>query len=126
VPPTLIVDSSLDFLTQLKAALLSKQIRFNDGYEHLAFSPWYFNSPPVINLCTTPSGKPNDKIGQSSYSLRLLARSTYERFYDFLECPDTFISTGAVNTSPRSHPDCYQRFHLAEVASHDILLKTLT
>jgi hypothetical protein len=110
-PLTLIVDVTLDEVRLLKTTLLAKRISINDGYEHLEFQPWYFNRRPVINSGQA-GGRANDIIAMSSYSIRMITRSTYDLHRAQLEVPDTFITTGTVRACPDVPPGCHRHIHV--------------
>ena len=50
VPLTLVLDLDNHSLLEMKKELLARGIDFNDGQEHIRFTPSYFNKEPVVNL----------------------------------------------------------------------------
>jgi hypothetical protein len=123
VPPTVIVDCEDSVLLEVKRALLSQQITINDGFEHLAFQPWSFDSAPVINPVVTSNGRPTDKIGNASYVVRLIGRKTYDDNKTSLRQPHVCLVTGPEITGC----DCAsgETIHLHAVETHTSLIAIL-
>ena len=119
-PFTVIVDADNCFVLALKTELLNRQLRLNDGYEHLEFQAWLFAETPVINLRPTKT-RTNDKITKSSFVLRLLTAAVYEEHCNSLMTPDSFLVIGNATILPVVSLSCPRIFHLAEVTSIALL-----
>jgi hypothetical protein len=86
-PLTFILDCHDAEIKKIKALLINDNWVFNDGYEHINFSPAIFNADPVKNI------SPNlTKIIKSSYFFRILSRSTFENSFDKMLTPKIFLN----------------------------------
>jgi hypothetical protein len=90
-PLSFILDCESDILRQIKEALLGRNFRFNDGYEHIQFNYRLFDEDPIINLVGRPNRKATSTVSHSSYLARVIGLATYEAHVDVLEEPDTTI-----------------------------------
>jgi len=127
VPIVVIVDASDEELTGVKRALLEKQRAINDGYENVAFQPWFFNAAPIINVKTTArTNRPTDTIAKSSYELQLIGQKTYLSHSQDIDLPDTLILTSKVADAPIESSPHTDVFHFVDVARLDDLATALT
>lgn len=86
-PLTFILDCNDVEIKKIKALLIKDNWIFNDGYEHINFSPTIFNADPVKNI------SPNlTKIIKSSYFFRIISRSTLESNLDEIIIPKIFLN----------------------------------
>jgi hypothetical protein len=78
-PITFIVpdDKTID----IKKDLLDSKIFFNDGYESIQFCPDLFFMPPIINR-KIYSHKATESLGKTSFKLRLISKTTFEKNYN--------------------------------------------
>jgi hypothetical protein len=88
-PWTVVVDAKDSEIVDLKRALLSEGVIFNDGSEHLLFQASQFDDPPVINTKNRGS-----RIDRASYYLRVVSYSTYVSQQTLLRRPDHVFSIG--------------------------------
>ncbi len=109
-PLTFIIDLDLDKIRKLKERFLSKNIMFNDGYEHIKFSPSHFNTFPIIN--TTKNGQ---KISTSSYSLKLLSLTSLNNNITQIDSPDVVINFSN-NDCPYQYSEAAQVFDVKYLA----------
>lgn len=65
----------------IKIDLLENKIFFNDGYESIQFNPDLFFLPPIINR-KIYSNKATDSLGKTSFKLRLISKTTFEKNYN--------------------------------------------
>ena len=72
VPLTLVLDLDNNSLMELKKELLGRSIDFNDGQEHIRFTPSYFNKEPIVNL-----NKNSTKILHASYLIRIVSLHSF-------------------------------------------------
>lgn len=91
-PWTVIVNTTSDLLKAEKRKLLARGIRFTDGYEHVEFSAAHFSEPPVINRAKR-NGRYIDKIGRSSYALRLITFTSIAPHLTSISLGDTLVCT---------------------------------
>ena len=123
VPPTVIVEGRDDHIIKLKRAVLANKVPINDGFEHIAFQPDFFDASPVINTRTTRNGRATDTIAIASYVIRIVAATTYKNARSSLRRPHVLFATG-----PDLDPaDCHaaETIHLHSVNSHDQLISIL-
>ncbi len=123
VPPTVIIDGDQSLVSNLKRALLERRVPINDGFEHISFQPWLFDEPPVIMRMSTRSARPTDKIGRSSYVLRIIGGYTYKVSIECLDKPHVLVATGP-DLDPGSC-QATETIHLHAVNSHETLIPIL-
>ena len=70
-----------DKIIEIKKDLLDDKIFFNDGYESIQFSPDLFFLPPIINR-KMYSGKATESLGKTSFKLRIISKTTFEKYYN--------------------------------------------
>jgi hypothetical protein len=97
VPWTIIVDCSTKDLIQVKAYLLDNDVIFNDGYEHVRFTPRIFNENPVATRKATKSAKASDYLGLASFRCRLASLETSGKHLDQLSLGNVLIAVGSVS-----------------------------
>lgn len=66
-PWLLAIDAEEQFLMDLKAQLIDREVAFNDGYEAIKFSATALGRPPVLKV------KQNSRISDASYALKVVA-----------------------------------------------------
>ena len=66
-------------INDIKTYLISQEILFNDGYESIEFNENIFFSKPIINKKISLSGKATQSLSKTSFKLRLISRSTFEK-----------------------------------------------
>lgn len=71
-PWTAIIGGTPELVRQFKVGLVRSGVSFNDGHEGLEFQPQAFIESPIINTRGT-----GDKIGRSSFILRLVTRDNF-------------------------------------------------
>ena len=76
-PWTLILDVPESTITELKKRLLQNNVRFNDGFETLAFHPEFFAEEPIITRMSKPNNRRLPVIGRASYWVRIVSASNY-------------------------------------------------
>jgi hypothetical protein len=66
-------------LRSIKEELISRNINFNDGYEHICFRENLFFKKPIINKKVIgPNRRATDSLEDISFKLRILSYSKYE------------------------------------------------
>lgn len=127
VPLLVIADASPDEIAAVKRSLLESKIPINDGFEHVAFQPWFFNAAPVINLKMTKTNPPRgtDTIAKSSYALRILCHTTYVAHCQDIDAPDTLILTSRIADAPFESSPQTDVFHVAELSNLNDLADAL-
>ncbi len=93
-PWTVALNGSEEELTAIKTKLLSAGIIFNDGFEHIQFSPTIFDRDPIINL--VGSGK---AIKITSYDVRLVSAANYRAHKAEIRAPSTVVSFSSTPAS---------------------------
>lgn len=106
---------------EVKCYLLNQGIPFNDGYESIQFSPLLFKRQPFIYRKRTPKGKATDRIEHASYSLRIVAESTYFDHIHDLDRPDIFIDFSGDSQHPRLKSRDMATFSIANCEVEDLL-----
>ncbi len=87
LPILLVLEESSDRMHDYKKSLIEKEISFNDGYEHIAFSPKLLNKNPIINH-DSRTGK---RIAKSSFRIKILSLSTLLTFGSEIKLPKTIL-----------------------------------
>lgn len=64
---------------ETKKYLIEEKIFFNDGHESINFSNFFFSSPPIINKKVAGNGKATESLEKSSFELRILSGSNFEK-----------------------------------------------
>ncbi len=100
-PWTILVDLPEDDIKELKRKLLSMNVLFNDGFEHVQFNPTIFAAPPVINRHITASKKVTDKLGVASYHCRLASVSAVVQHLGELRLGNVLICVGSIEMQHR-------------------------
>lgn len=95
-PLTIILDYDKPKLLEIKRSLIDNGIVFNDGYEEIKFSNEIFNKEPIINK--TLNGV---KILKTSYSLKLISKSTFDLNFSNINVPNSFLIFSKENISNR-------------------------
>lgn len=75
-PWTIIITLDENKISEVKKELIRKNIKFNDGLEHLEFSSNYFNAKPVIEVT---KGGNRDKIKNASFVIKILSARTLKQ-----------------------------------------------
>ena len=87
---TVVVQMEKDEFSVIKKYLIKNNVFYNDGYEDILFSSYYFNSMPIIN------SKKDDKVDKTSHSLRLITKETFEKelknIISHNQQPNTYIN----------------------------------
>jgi hypothetical protein len=86
-PLILVLDYSLLEIKELKKILIDNEVIFNDGYEHLKFSPLIFNKEPIIN-----TNKNGVKISKSSYLIKLISLESFIKNTLVISKPSVFLN----------------------------------
>lgn len=86
-PLTFVLDCEDAVLRGIKENCISNNLIFNDGYEHIRFSPHIFNQDPVKNTSTN-----NSKITKSSYLFRLISVKTFAMHFNEINNPTVFLN----------------------------------
>lgn len=97
-PLTLVLDCNDSELKKIKTFLIENNIVFNDGYEHIKFSYFIFNSKPIIT-----KSKNGTKIINSSYNIKIISKNTFDNHFSTIEAPSAFINfskSDILNTFP--------------------------
>lgn len=97
-PITLVFECSEIKLKSIKEYLIDNEILFNDGYEHIKFSPSIFNLKPVIT-----KSKNGSKIINSSYSIRIISKTIFDTYFTNIDPPIAFLNfskTDIINQFP--------------------------
>lgn len=97
---TIILEESIEEIKRIKSNLIEKNIIFNDGYEHIKFSPSIFNEDPIIN---TGNKKNINKITKSSYIVRLISKDTFDNYYQYIKEPRIFLNFSRNHVEYPSH-----------------------
>lgn len=100
-PWTILVDLPENEIKDLKRELLSMNVLFNDGFEHIQFTPTAFAAPPVINRHITTSKKVTDKLGAASYHCRLASVSAAVPHLGELRLGNVLICVGSFELQHR-------------------------
>jgi len=87
VPITIVISAPAKTLGSIKRKLISENIFFNDGYEEIEFSPYYFENGYIFNV-KAPNG---NKVKSSSFSVRLISAQTYNKYESEIERVQTAI-----------------------------------
>jgi hypothetical protein len=87
---TVILDAPDDAVKEIKAGLLSKDIYFNDGHEHIKFSPSYFQRPFHFK---TQYNNRGHKIDDASFFIRVVSLKTVLENHEKIAIPDYIFST---------------------------------
>lgn len=90
IPLTFVIDASPSMILDTKKELLSRHVIFNDGYEHIEFTPTLFSERPLLNLRRVGK-RASDKIEKASYLVRLLSAETYSRHASRCFTPDSVL-----------------------------------
>ncbi len=85
-PLTLVLECNDKILKDIKSKLISINIIFNDGFEHIDFSSTIFNLKPVVTKSNNGA-----KIINSSYLIKLISRNTFDLNIANIEAPLAFI-----------------------------------
>lgn len=85
-PLTIILDCDKPKLLDIKRSLIDNEILFNDGYEEIKFSNQIFNKEPVVNKTANAA-----KILKTSYSLKLISKSTFDTNFANINSPSSFL-----------------------------------
>lgn len=72
-PLTLVLDLDNDSLVEMKRELLARGIDFNDGQEHIRFTPTYFNKEPIVNL-----SRNSTKIQHASFVIKIVSLHSFK------------------------------------------------
>ncbi len=100
-PWTILVDLPEDEIKELKRELLTMDVLFNDGFEHIQFNPAAFDAPPVINRHIGANKKVTDKLGVASYRCRLASVSAVAPHLGELQLGNILICVGSVEMQHR-------------------------
>lgn len=90
-PWTIVLDADEAVSRQLKSSLLSKEIMYFDGYETVEFSADLFNRRPVKTKELNNKNKPTERLGASSYVVRIVTFDTYKQHRNKISAPDVFF-----------------------------------
>ncbi len=85
-PLTLILDCDRQQIQNIKMQLIENQTSFNDGFEELKFSSYFFNKEPVINKSLN-----GNKLINSSYIVKLISKETFLNNFKDINNPNSFI-----------------------------------
>jgi hypothetical protein len=121
LPWTVIVNATSDRLAAEKRRLLAMGIRFNDGYEHIEFSHAMFSEPPVINRAKR-NGKATDKLGRSSYFLRLVTFASIAPHLASVTLGDTLLCTSDSDVQLKVSKYCGTRANIGSQWSRGQIL----
>jgi hypothetical protein len=105
-PLLLVLDCDNSMLTTIKKELISQNIYFNDGYEHIAFNPMVLNRMPVINTASS-----NTKIVKTSYSVKMISLDTFIAHQKDIEIPKVILHFSKKDC-PYSKSSTYQLFNI--------------
>jgi hypothetical protein len=96
-PWTVFIDVDESSIKEVKRELLKMGITFNDGYEHVRFSPRVFAADPVINRQMGPRDRPTEKLGAASYSCRLASLENAINHLDAIPLGNCLVCVGSVD-----------------------------
>lgn len=96
-PWTILIDVDDPTIKELKRELLKMGITFNDGFEHVSFSPKVFAADPVINRQIGLRDRPTEKLGAASYSCRLASLASAINHLDAIPLGNCLICVGSVD-----------------------------
>lgn len=119
-PLTFILDCNIIEIKKIKAFLIKDNWVFNDGYEHINFSPTIFNADPVKNI------SPNlTKIIKSSYFFRIISKSTFESNLDEILIPKIFLNFSNTDIVKKNHDSQFFDLKYCETFNdiHQVLTK---
>ncbi len=85
-PLGIILDASNAEILLIKKQLIQNEISFNDGCEHINFSPSIFNAAPIIT-----TSKNGQKLVNSSYLIKLIGLDTFRANFSSITPPGAFI-----------------------------------
>lgn len=111
-PWTLILDIPESQINELKKRLLENNIRYNDGFETLAFHPEFFAEEPVITRMTKPNHRRLPVIGKASYWIRIVSSLNYKLHR--AKMPKFYAAVFASKGDPKEYYDIAltQVFHI--------------
>ena len=95
-PLTFILDCDKSTLLNLKSALITNELMFNDGHEEIKFSTQIFNKEPIINK--TANGM---KILKASYFLKIVSKETFILNISHINPPSSFLIFSKENIKNR-------------------------
>jgi hypothetical protein len=121
LPWTVVVNATPDLLATQKRNLLAKGIMFNDGYEHIEFSPTLFSEPPIVNRAVK-NGKSTDKLGRSSYAIRLVTFENVARHLASIPLGDVLLCTSDSDVQLRVSAACGTRVNIGSQWSRGQIL----
>jgi hypothetical protein len=106
IPLGIILDMDLDAIRSLKAELMRKDIVFNDGNEHIEFSPAFFERLPVVN-----SNKNQTKIKAASFAIKIISLTTFMDHQGAIPVPKVVLHFSRGNC-PYGRVGSYQWFDI--------------
>jgi len=93
-PLSIILDCDKPKLLDIKRSLIDNEILFNDGCEEIKFSNKIFNIEPIVNKTANAA-----KILKTSYSLKLISKSTFDTNFANINSPSSFLIFSKENIS---------------------------
>jgi hypothetical protein len=118
-PLTLIIDCSTERLLEIKKRLITSEIQFNDGYEHICFNSSVFNKMPLLNLT-----KNLNRILHASFYIKIISLQTFSLHKSEITIPKVIFHFSK-STCPLEKDESYQWFDMKYCENFNDISKLL-
>ncbi len=126
LPWTVVCDSDVSAMREIKTLVIKSQIPFNDGHEHIHFCDKTFNDFPIINLQSSRSRRTNHVVEAASYHVRLITKHTFELARSVLRPPKVLIDIAPSGNESIPHFHDADNYLFSGVSTVDNLVAILT
>lgn len=96
VPWTILIDTPLDQILRVKSYLLDNGVIFNDGYEHVRFTPTVFAEAPVVLRHPDKKTKATEYLGKASFRCRIATLESAGPYLNQLPIGNVLIALGSI------------------------------